>query len=100
MITHTVPTNRSRNMALSLADTVLRVLEERDYQNVVQVSYTRGLDLSGTFEGAGGIGGLLARSHDFTNCNTTPHDGAPGTRTPEGLIRPAPAAPIPDTPPV
>jgi len=26
------------------------------------------LDLSGTFEGAGGIGGLLARSHDFTLC--------------------------------
>jgi hypothetical protein len=27
------------------------------------VSYTRGRDLSGTFQGAGGIGGLLARTH-------------------------------------
>jgi hypothetical protein len=26
------------------------------------VSYTRGIDLSGSLEGAGGIGGLLARS--------------------------------------
>ena len=26
--------------------------------------------LSGSLEGAGGIGGLLARSHDFTTCNT------------------------------
>jgi hypothetical protein len=49
----------------------MRVIQERDGNNWPQVSYTRGLDLSGTFEGAGGIGGLLARSHDFTNCNTT-----------------------------
>jgi RHS repeat-associated protein len=49
----------------------MRVIQERDGNNWPQVSYTRGLDLSGTFEGAGGIGGLLARSHDFTSCNTT-----------------------------
>lgn len=36
------------------------VLQERDGNNVPQVTYTRGLDLSGTLEGAGGIGGLLA----------------------------------------
>jgi RHS repeat-associated protein len=30
------------------------------------VSYTRGTDLSGSFEGAGGIGGLLARSQPST----------------------------------
>jgi RHS repeat-associated protein len=38
------------------------VLQERDGNNNPQVTYTRGLDLSGTREGAGGIGGLLART--------------------------------------
>jgi RHS repeat-associated protein len=38
------------------------VIQERDSANTPQVSYTRGLDLSGTMQGAGGIGGLLARS--------------------------------------
>ena len=51
--------------------TYMRVIQERDGSNWPQVSYTRGTDLSGSFEGAGGIGGLLARSHDFTNCNAT-----------------------------
>src|SRR5207302_369481 len=37
-----------------------RVIQERDGNNTPTVSYTRGTDLSGTFEGAGGIGGLLA----------------------------------------
>jgi RHS repeat-associated protein len=37
---------------------------------VPQVSYTRGLDLSGSLEGAGGIGGLLARS---THATISPH---------------------------
>jgi RHS repeat-associated protein len=45
-----------------------RVIQERDGANNLLVSYTRGKDLSGTLEGAGGIGGLLARSHDFTLC--------------------------------
>ena len=49
----------------------MRVIQERDGSNWPQVAYTRGLDLSGTFEGAGGIGGLLARSHEFTNCSPT-----------------------------
>ena len=40
-----------------------RVIQERDSSNTVLVTYTRGLDLSGTIEGAGGIGGLLARTH-------------------------------------
>jgi RHS repeat-associated protein len=40
----------------------MRVIQERDSNNVPQVSYTRGVDLSGSLEGAGGIGGLLARS--------------------------------------
>ena len=41
-----------------------RVIQERDNSNTPTVSYTRGSDLSGSMEGAGGIGGLLARSHD------------------------------------
>src|SRR5207247_9383926 len=39
-----------------------RVIQERDSNNVPTVSYTRGNDLSVSLEGAGGIGGLLARS--------------------------------------
>ena len=39
-----------------------RVIQERDTNNSPMVSYTRGNDLSGTLEGAGGIGGLLART--------------------------------------
>jgi RHS repeat-associated protein len=36
--------------------------KERDANNLPQVSYTRGRDLSGNLQGAGGIGGLLART--------------------------------------
>ncbi len=39
-----------------------RVIQERDTNNSPTVSYTRGNDLSGTLAGAGGIGGLLART--------------------------------------
>jgi uncharacterized protein RhaS with RHS repeats len=38
------------------------VVQERDSNNVPAVTYTRGLDLSGSMQGAGGIGGLLART--------------------------------------
>ena len=38
------------------------VVQERDTNNTPQVTYTRGNDLSGTLQGAGGIGGLLART--------------------------------------
>jgi RHS repeat-associated protein len=38
------------------------VIEDRDANNLPQVDYTRGRDLSGTLQGAGGIGGLLART--------------------------------------
>lgn len=38
------------------------VIQERNTNNVVQVTYMRGKDLSGTLQGAGGIGGLLSRS--------------------------------------
>ena len=40
-----------------------RVIQERDANNTVLVTYTRGLDLSQSLDGAGGIGGLLARTH-------------------------------------
>jgi len=38
------------------------VVQERDINNQPQVTYTRGNDLSGKLQGAGGIGGLLARN--------------------------------------
>jgi RHS repeat-associated protein len=38
------------------------VIQERDINNLPTVTYTRGNDLSGTLEGVGGIGGLLART--------------------------------------
>ena len=40
----------------------MRVVEERNSYNQPIARYTRGTDLSGTLEGAGGIGGLLAMS--------------------------------------
>ena len=38
------------------------VIQERNAANLPQVTYTRGNDLSGKLQGAGGIGGLLART--------------------------------------
>jgi RHS repeat-associated protein len=37
-------------------------VQERNANNLPTVTYTRGTDLSGTLQGAGGIGGLLART--------------------------------------
>jgi len=45
----------------------MRVIQERT--SAPTVSYTRGNDLSGSLEGAGGIGGLLARSHGYASTN-------------------------------
>ncbi len=50
-----------------------RAIQERDSNNVPVVSYTRGIDLSGSLEGAGGIGGLLARSSGYSSGNWTSH---------------------------
>ena len=50
-----------------------RVIQERNSANVPTVTYTRGTDLSGTFEGAGGIGGLLARSHGYSGGSWATH---------------------------
>ncbi len=51
-----------------------RVIQERSYANTPAVSYTRGRDLSGSLEGAGGIGGLLARSHGYSAGNWSTHN--------------------------
>jgi RHS repeat-associated protein len=53
-----------------------RVIQERDTNGVPTTSYTRGPDLSGTMEGAGGIGGLLARSSGYSSStgNWSTHD--------------------------
>ncbi len=50
-----------------------RVIQERNEANTPAVSYTRGLDLSGSLEGAGGIGGLLARSTGLPATNWNSH---------------------------
>jgi RHS repeat-associated protein len=46
----------------------LLAIQERDSGNNPLVTYTRGLDLGGSLQGAGGIGGLLART-DHTTLN-------------------------------
>ena len=52
-----------------------RVIQERNVlgTGLPTASYTRGLDLSGSLEGAGGIGGLLARSSGYSSGNWTSH---------------------------
>ena len=51
----------------------MRVIQKRDGSNNPTVAYTRGTDLSGSLEGAGGIGGLLARSHGYSGGSWTTH---------------------------
>jgi RHS repeat-associated protein len=55
------------------------VIQERDANNNVLVTYTRGLDLSGSLRGAGGMGGLLARRD--TNGTTYYHCDGSGNIT-------------------
>jgi RHS repeat-associated protein len=43
------------------------VIQERNSSNTPTVQYTRGTDLSGSFEGAGGIGGMLSRSTGYSS---------------------------------
>jgi len=52
----------------------MRVIQEGDINNTPTVSYTRGTDLSGSLEGAGGIAGLLARSHTYSSGNFSTHN--------------------------
>jgi RHS repeat-associated protein len=47
------------------------VIQQRDANNTPTISFTRGTDLSGTFQGAGGIGGLLACSEGYSSGNWT-----------------------------
>jgi RHS repeat-associated protein len=52
----------------------MRVIQERNEVYTPTVSYTRGTDLSGSLQGAGGIGGLLARSTgNYSSGNWTNH---------------------------
>jgi RHS repeat-associated protein len=51
----------------------MRVIQERNINGIPTVAYTRGPDLSGTLEGAGGIGGLLARSEWNSVSSTWSH---------------------------
>ncbi len=43
----------------------MNVIQERNSSNVPTVTYARGTDLSGTLQGAGGIGGILARVNGY-----------------------------------
>jgi RHS repeat-associated protein len=57
------------------------VLQERDANNLPTVTYTRGVDLSGSREGAGGIGGLLARTDNATGQSAFYHADGNGNIT-------------------
>jgi RHS repeat-associated protein len=48
--------------------------QERTSANTPTVTYTRGRDLSRSLAGAGGIGGLLARSHGYSGGNWSSHN--------------------------
>jgi RHS repeat-associated protein len=50
-----------------------RVIQERDSSDNPAVGYTWGNDLSGSLEGAGGIGGMLARSSGYSSGSFTSH---------------------------
>ena len=50
------------------------VIQERNSFNTPTVTYTRGTDLSGTLQGAGGIGGLLARSSGYSSGSWSTHN--------------------------
>jgi hypothetical protein len=52
----------------------MRVIQDRNVSNTPTVSYTRGNDLSGSLEGAGGIGGLLGRSHGYSSGTWSTHN--------------------------
>lgn len=47
------------------------IIQHRDANNVPTLTLTRGLDLSGSLQGAGGIGGLLARTETINNQPST-----------------------------
>lgn len=57
------------------------VVQERDGNNVPLATYARGLDLSGTMQDAGGIGGLLARTDNATGRSAYYHSDELGNIT-------------------
>jgi len=57
------------------------VIQERDCLNLPVVSYTRGRDLRGSLEAAGGIGGLLARTDNQANTTAFYHGDRVGNVT-------------------
>ncbi len=57
------------------------IIQERNAQNISLVSYTRGKDLSGSFQGAGGIGGMLARTDLSTGTHAYYHADGNGNIT-------------------
>jgi hypothetical protein len=54
---------RGLSPTTALQDAGARIGQSRE--KLPTVTYTRGNDLSGSLEGAGGIGGMLARSHSL-----------------------------------
>ena len=57
------------------------VIQERNSSSQPTVSYTRGSDLSGTLQGAGGIGGLLARTDNVAQQTAFYHADGNGNVT-------------------
>ncbi len=53
---------------------IRRVCPERNGGHAPRVTYTRRRDLSGTLTGAGGIGGVLARSHGYSSGTWSSHN--------------------------
>jgi RHS repeat-associated protein len=50
------------------------VVQERTSANTLSVTYTPGTDLSGSIQGAGGIGGLFGRSSGYSSGSWTTHN--------------------------
>jgi RHS repeat-associated protein len=57
------------------------VIQEQNSNSVPTVTYTRGKDLSGTLQGAGGIGGLLARTDNVAQQTAFYHADGNGNVT-------------------
>ena len=57
------------------------VIQERDLNNLPTTTYTRGKDVSGSMQRAGGIGGLLARADNTLNQTACYHSDANGNVT-------------------
>jgi hypothetical protein len=65
----------------------MNVVQERTSANTPTVAYTRGLDPSGTLQGAGGIAGMLARSHGYSAGNWLRRAANGGVKRAAQLLR-------------